>query len=179
MRSRLSEQQERLRRRYLPKVVRLLLVGEAPPASGRFFYHQDSGLYRAIRRAYLTAFPRTSEANFLKDFCRRGCYLVDLCGRPVDQLAREERLAARRKGEPHLSRAISRLAPHKMVVVLKSIVLNVNVAAVRAAWRGEVVSLPYPGRWNRHRKVFEEQIIEIFGTLNDRSVPGESRTGFR
>ena len=36
---------EHLRRRYRPAHVDLLFIGEAPPASGRFFYQADSGLY--------------------------------------------------------------------------------------------------------------------------------------
>jgi hypothetical protein len=45
-------ERERLRLRYRPVLIRLLFIGESPPASGRFFYRQDSGLYRAIRDAF-------------------------------------------------------------------------------------------------------------------------------
>ena len=48
---------ERLRQRQRPRRVIILFVGEAPPASGRFFYQADSGLYRAIREAFVKAFP--------------------------------------------------------------------------------------------------------------------------
>src|SRR6516164_10422943 len=82
------ESRERLRRQYRPRRVRILFVGEAPPASGRFFYRADSGLYRAIRDTFMTAFPslRSSNGEFLEAFCEMGCYLVDLCGEPVDQM---------------------------------------------------------------------------------------------
>jgi hypothetical protein len=82
------ESREGLRRQYQPRRVRILFVGEAPPASGRFFYRADSGLYRAIRDTFVTAFPslRSSNAEFLEAFRAMGCYLVDLCGEPVDRL---------------------------------------------------------------------------------------------
>jgi hypothetical protein len=45
--------EERLRRRYSPKRVDVLLVGESPPASGRHFYAANSGLYRVIRDTFI------------------------------------------------------------------------------------------------------------------------------
>jgi hypothetical protein len=59
---------ERLRRRYLPDQVRMLFIGEAPPASGRFFYQADSGLYRAIRRTFVRVFPTIGKEDFKEDF---------------------------------------------------------------------------------------------------------------
>ena len=82
---------ERLRRRYRPARVRILFVGEAPPASGRFFYQADSGLYRAVREAFVEAFPDVAAGDFLKAFQEMGCYLVDLCGKPVDRMAPRQR----------------------------------------------------------------------------------------
>ena len=46
---------EGLRNRYCPDSVRILFVGKSPPASGRFFYQADSGLYRAVREAFVAA----------------------------------------------------------------------------------------------------------------------------
>jgi hypothetical protein len=63
----------------------MLFVGESP-ASGRFFYRADSGLYRAIRQTFLSAFPDLKDADFLESFRQLDYYLVDLCGSPVDRL---------------------------------------------------------------------------------------------
>jgi hypothetical protein len=38
---------EVLRGRYRPDVIRVLLVGESPPAGGTFFYAANYNLYRA------------------------------------------------------------------------------------------------------------------------------------
>ena len=82
---------ERLRRSYRPKRVRMLFVGESPPASGRFFYQADSGLYRAVRGTFMRAFPEIRKDEFLAGFRDLGCYLVDLCGEPVDDLGAKQR----------------------------------------------------------------------------------------
>lgn len=68
------QERETLRERFLPKKVRILFVGEAPPASGRFFYSANSGLYRAMRDAFKSADPRIDDQNFLRRFQALGCY---------------------------------------------------------------------------------------------------------
>src|SRR5580658_9845436 len=85
---------ERLRHRYRPVDLRLLFVGEAPPASGRFFYQGDSGLYRAMRDAFRAIDPSITDESFLAVFRRSGCYLIDACPQAVDQLDRPSRRAA-------------------------------------------------------------------------------------
>ena len=148
-------QRERLRRRYRPRRVRVLLVGEAPPASGRFFYRADSGLYRAIRRPFVALFPSRPGRSFLESFRDHGCFLVDLCGRPVDRLPPALRRKARREGEAGLARALRALRPSAVVVVVKSVGASVRRSARRADWSGTLVELPYPGRWKRNRENFD------------------------
>src|ERR1700722_17929413 len=88
-----SRSRELLRAKYRPRCVKILFVGESPQASGRFFYHADSGLYRVVREAFVKAFPamKLGEEPFLESFRALGCYLVDLCGAPVDRFPRSER----------------------------------------------------------------------------------------
>ena len=152
---------ERLRRRYRPKVVRVLFIGEAPPASGRFFYQEDSGLYRAIRDAFIRAFPKLSPEWFIEAFRDRGCYLVDLCGRPVDHLDRKQRKEICRDSEGRLSRMIKKYRPGAVVTLVRSIEANVRRAKLQAGWSGQSVELPYPGRWQRHRIVFQRKLIRF------------------
>lgn len=157
--------QELLRRRYRPNDVRVLFVGESPPASGRFFYQQDSGLYRAVFETFRRVDSSLDHANFLTLFARARCYLVDLCPEPVDRLAPAPRRAACRAGEASLARAISRLRPTTIVSVVRSIEDNVDRAASRAGWRGEVLRLPYPGRWQRSRAAFCDALVPTVRTL--------------
>jgi hypothetical protein len=150
---------ERLRRRFRPAWERLLFVGEAPPASGRFFYQADSGLYRAMRDAFITAFPDLSDANFLQSFQTLGCYLVDLCEKPVDRLNRQQRRKICEEGEIRLSRMLRQLQPEIVVTVVRSITANVRRAEAQANWDGTRLELLYPGRWNHHRIAFEKSLV--------------------
>jgi len=71
-------ERETLRESFRPKRIRILFIGEAPPASGRFFYSANSGLYRAMRDAFRTVDPQIDDENFLSLFQALGCYLTDL-----------------------------------------------------------------------------------------------------
>jgi hypothetical protein len=149
-------------------------VGESPPASGRFFYARDSGLYRAIREAFQTADASVSHDNFLATFQSSGCYLVDLCANPVDRLSARARRAACAAGEVRLAATISELQPDAIGILLKSIASNVTSSIALAGWRGEVLQLPYPGRWIRHRKAFVELLVPLIARGMDlrRLSPG-------
>jgi len=154
----MDSKRERLRRRYRPSVVRLLFIGESPPASGRFFYQRDSGLYRAIRDAFRVIDPSITDEGFLTVFQATGCYLIDTCTDPVDHLDAHSRRAACLASESSLSRRIGRLQPASIVTLLRSIRANVGRALVEARWHGPILEVPYPGRWARHREIFVQTL---------------------
>ena len=169
-----SAAKERLRKRYRPARVRILFIGEAPPASGRFFYQGDSGLYRAIQDTFFRAFPALRKTEFLNSFRGLGCYLVDLCGRPVDRLNNQQRRKVCVAGEVRLSRAIKQLNPEVVVTLVRSIAPNVRRARALANWAGPDLELPYPGRWHHHRDVFRKELIPVLKKYLQ-SVPRSSR----
>ena len=171
-RTKASNAKERLRRSYRPRRVRILFVGEGPPASGRFFYRADSGLYRAIRDAFVQVFPAIRNETFLESFQELGCYLVDLCGRPVDRLGDRARRRARIAGEPQLSRTLRQLQPALVITVAKSITQNVERAETLANWSGVRVTLPYPGRWYHHRAIFLKGLVPVVRKLGPPAKPG-------
>lgn len=152
---------ERLRRSYRPACVRLLFIGEAPPASGRFFYLANSGLYRAFQDTFVTAFPELEGADFLASFRALGCYLVDLCPMPVDRLPRAERRRACADGEARLSKTLEQLRPEIVITVVRSIATNVMRSQQRANWRGTHIEVPYPGRWQSHRLAFKAALAPV------------------
>jgi hypothetical protein len=155
---------EALRRKYRPDQVRILFVGEAPPVSGRFFYRGDSGLYRAVRDTFIAAFPSLRKEEFLEQFRTFGCYLVDLCGGPVDHLSRRARMDACYGGEVRLVRAIRVLRPTVVVTLVKAIRTIVERALTTAKWAGTYLELPYPGRWKHHRVEFERRLVPVLMT---------------
>jgi hypothetical protein len=156
---------ERLRATFQPARLRLLFIGESAPASGRFFYQRDSGLYRAMRDALRTVDPSIDDANFLAVFQAAGCYLIDLCPEPVDDLDARLRQAACRAAEGPLSRTIARLQPPMIATLLRSIEDNVVRSAARADWHGPLLRLPYPGRWSRFRDQFVRDLAPVLRGL--------------
>jgi hypothetical protein len=167
---------ERLRRHYLPKRVRILFVGEAPPASGRFFYQADYGLYRAIRATFEAAYPalRSADGDFLVSFRNLGCYLVDLCGTPVDKLDPKSRLRVCKAGEKRLAGVLRRLKPAMVVTLVRSIASNVQGAEAAADWSGLHLELPYPGRWHHLRLKFRRKLIPLLRTTLGRKFSLQS-----
>jgi len=154
-----SVARERLRKLYRPDRVRILFVGESPPASGRFFYRADSGLYHAVRETFVRAFPSLRNTEFLDSFCSLGCYLIDLCGEPVDDMTPHARRQACGRGEKRLVQKIRAIQPQTIVSVVRSIGANVRHAQERAKWSGRYLELPYPGRWHRLRKEFRRLLV--------------------
>jgi hypothetical protein len=152
-------QRERLRLSYRPEAVRLLFVGESPPASGRFFYRGDSGLYRAMREAFQIADRAIGDEAFLTAFQAAGCYLIDLCPEPVDDLDSKSRRAARLAGEASLCKAIAQMWPSMIATLLRSIEGNVASVVSDANWSGKMIHLPYPGRWSHHKDAFVRGIV--------------------
>lgn len=147
-------QRERLRKEFRPASVRLLFIGESPPASGRFFYRRNSGLYRAMREAFQSVDASITDSSFLGAFQEFGCYLFDLCPEPVDRLGAAARRNACQLAERSLSLVIGQLQPDAIAVLLRSIEGNVLASIAVAHWRGSLLHLPYPGRWKHHRQTF-------------------------
>jgi hypothetical protein len=107
--------------------------------------------------------------EFLEEFQGFGCYLVDLCGEPVDHLARGTRMNICSAGEVRLARVIRTLYPAVIVTVVRSIRANVRRAQQTACWAGLHLELPYPGRWKRHRIEFQRQLVPtLLETLSPR-----------
>lgn len=137
---------ERKRLAYRPPVVRVLLIGESPPANGTFFYDGDSILACYTREAFDAAIGRTrSSDEFLAGFRDLGCYLLDLCPSPVNNLDSKPRAAARQVGIRHLTEALHGLRPELVLIVMKEIEPEV-VQALDLAGLGDVRRhvLPFP-----------------------------------
>jgi hypothetical protein len=166
-----SSEREALRRSFLPERVRVLFVGESPPAGGTFFYSGDSMLYRATRDAFCAAFGSQFARLFLDRFAEAGCYLEDLCLEPINHLTSETRRAARRQGEASLAQRTRVLQPDAIVVLLKSIADNVARAASAAGYSSiERHVLTYPSRWHRHREAYQGELTALLHAFELRGI---------
>lgn len=74
---------EQARQARFPDQLRVLVIGESPPAGGRFFYLADSGLYQATWRAFAQAVPAVRRTDdFLAVFEAMGCYSMICASTP-------------------------------------------------------------------------------------------------
>jgi hypothetical protein len=165
------ERAEMLRRSFLPSEVRVLFIGESPPAGGTFFYARDSGLFRATRDAFYDAIPELRGGDFLRQFAALGCYLEDLCHEPVNHLNALERVNARRAGEPRLAKTLRDLRPRVVVILVKAIAPNVT-RAVTAAGCSDVERhvVTYPSRWHRHRVAYRQELCTLLREFAGRRI---------
>jgi hypothetical protein len=164
-------QAERQRRRFRPDDVRVLLVGESPPAGGTFFYDANSKLYRSTKAAFELAIPGLRrEPDFLAAFQRLGCYVDDLALHPVNQLPKDEREAACLDGIPPLARRIKECGPGEIAIVIIRIERPVR-DAMRLAGMDPMLlkKLPFPGR-PEHTERYQSELAGLVRTWRRRRI---------
>jgi hypothetical protein len=162
---------ERIRPQYRPEVVRVLFVGESPPAGGTFFYAANSNLFFATREAFVRVFGEGACGQgdaFLRFFKRLGCYLDDLCPDPVNKLSPAERKRLRQAAVPALAGRIGVARPQAVVAVMIAIKPHVSEALRASAdpgsqLAGPVHALPFPRP--EHRARFKRELEELLRQL--------------
>jgi hypothetical protein len=125
----------------------MLFVGEAPPASGRYFYRADSMMFEATRDAFEgSCGPMPAGSAFLERFADAGCWLWDLNPAPTDLLPEAKRLVVASRGEAALADQLVSLQPVHVVAVLERIETNVRNAMAQAHSDATLTVLPFPRR---------------------------------
>ncbi len=162
---------EQLRVRFKPDKIKVLFVGESPPADGTFFYKANSNLYRYTREAFLSVFDCACDAgeDLLNFFKNRGCYLDDLCLEPVNHLAKIARQRKRDEGVPILAGRIYENRPEAIVVVMSAIRDEVARSAPSAGL-GSVPfhAVPFPAQGNQ--KKYVAQLVKVLQELKDKGI---------
>ncbi|WP_022669152.1 hypothetical protein [Desulfospira joergensenii] len=151
---------ESIRQSYRPSRIKLLMIGESPPASGRFFYiNSPMTTYtaHAFEAAYGIHFQ--DNAEFLSFFRSSGCFLDDLCHTPVDNLLGSDRKQRRFENIGPLSQRIRRADPKVVVTFLKSIKEHVQEAIMKSKCNPVSYVLFFPG--NSHQKKYMDGLKEI------------------
>jgi hypothetical protein len=151
---------EFIRQSYRPTDIRLLLVGESPPASKKFFYVKS-----AMTKHTAQAFEKAHGARFRDDeeflhyFKICGCYLDDLCHDPVDDLPKAQREKRLKASVDGLAQRIREMNPSVLAVVLKKIERYVQQAVYMSGRQPKVFVLPFAG--NGHQSKYVDQLCEI------------------
>jgi len=141
---------EKLRLRYKPARIVLLLVGESPPPHKGFFYDADSPegqLSRNTRKVFedVSGVEFAHRRDFLNHFKTKGCYLYDLFkprGKTILRSDRGEQEVAVEK----LRDLLRQGKPKTTVSVLKRTSKLVEKAVERAQIPVDYRTLPYPTR---------------------------------
>src|SRR4051794_3296358 len=75
-----------LRRPFEPLTVKLVIVAESPPASGKYFYNPDGAPTEPLFTALMLqlSFSPASKEQGLREFQKRGWVLIDATYEPVN-----------------------------------------------------------------------------------------------
>ncbi|MDV2504483.1 MAG: hypothetical protein RX318_11095 [bacterium] len=147
---------EELRFTFKPDPIRVLFIGESPPAGGTFFYKADSNLFRYTQEAFSNVYDEKCGlgTDFLRFFKSIGCYLDDLCLEPINKLDKPTRLRKRSDAVPSLAERIRVANPRSIVVVMKAIMENVQEAIdITRIDRVPTYYLPFPAQSNQRKYV--------------------------
>jgi hypothetical protein len=168
---------EDLRARYRPDDIDVLFIGESPPAGGTFFYAANSNLYYATGEAFRRGVPELLSGDFLDDFRALGCFLDDLCLRPVNHLRgtpelEQRRVDERSRGEKPLADRIRSANPQAVAVVMKGIIDNVR-SALADAGAGSVPmqACAFPGR-PKHTASYIRDLAVYLRWMRDEGILG-------
>jgi hypothetical protein len=153
------EDLEELRKSFRPGSITTLFVGESAPRSGKFFYTQNTGLYRAIQQAF------HANGDFLAEFKARGFYLDDLSLIPVNGMKPGERRKQCEASIASFSNRLTEYQPAAIVILLRSIDKWVREAVKHAKLKGTIYNTTYPGRFQEHRARFQNEMAVIIPQL--------------
>ncbi len=154
---------EALRKSYKPERVIVLLVGEAPPSNGTFFYKCNSNLFKYTTEAFAAAYGLQfqSDTDFLAFFKGRGFFLDDLRLQPIDIA---DRARQRQAAVGYLAIRIQDYHPKYVIAVMKGIEPYVREAASLAAIQPTVIrAVDFPTRG--HHSDFARGLTAILREL--------------
>ena len=136
---------ENLRANYRPDIIRVLFIGESPPASGMFFYRENSTLYYATKEAF------NNPSNFLIKFQNWGFFLDDLVRFPINRFDDVKRKAERLGHQDELAARLINYQPLAVVTVMKGIKSHVDKAIELAGLAVKNYALPFP--WSKQYRI--------------------------
>jgi hypothetical protein len=113
----------RLRRNYQPENIKLVIVAESPPASGKYFYDTTGSPKEPLFAALMLqlGISPTTKQDGLIEFQNRGWVLVDATYEPVDKLAKDashDRDEVISRDYPLLLDDLAKLMPNRSIPVV-------------------------------------------------------------
>lgn len=155
---------EMIRNQYAPERVRILFVGESRPCSDKFFYCENTFLYRHTK----LAFQDIGIDFSLEKFKELGCWLYDVCEIPVNGgcVSKSKRKELIRVGLPELDDVIAKLKPEYVIVTKKGAMHDLTFNFILQKGYTEEVNafnLPFPNCGNQ--KKYRNQLSNILKVI--------------
>jgi hypothetical protein len=167
---------EDLRQLYKPNRVRVLFVGESPPAGRTFFYAGNSNLFRHTLEAFQIVYGSLcgTSTDFLKFFQELGCYLDDLCCDPINKgFSVQIREQKRQEGICPLAGRLEMMNPSAVVVTMQAIQEPVQQAMKLAHINHQPDVLPFPAYNNERRRKYVCKLASILYELQQNGILNE------
>lgn len=151
--------------RYRPKVIRVLLVAQAPPAAvDRYFYFPHVAvhdwLFRAVTKALLPQhqITRTNKASLLAQLRDRGVFLIDLKPDPIDEGDGADLSSC----VPALLARITELAPERIILIKVDVYDAAYSTLAAAGLPVSDVRVPFPssGRQTEFAEAFGRALAD-------------------
>jgi len=153
-----------------PRIVKLVIVAESPPASGKYFYNPEGAVSEPLFSALMLQLDLVapSKESGLRAFQRRGWVLVDATYEPVNVDGKNRDHVIIR--DYHLlhddlaAMLADRMTPIALVKenVCRLLEHRLTQDGFNVLNRGRVVYFPSTGR----QKEFQQQFTEILKTAN-------------
>jgi hypothetical protein len=153
-----------LRRQYEPDVVKLAIIAESPPTSGKYFYNPAGSKSEPLFAALMKQLPLSpsSKEMGLREFQQRGWILVDATYEPVNAFGSSKRDEVIERDYPLLRADLSSLIPDKStpVVLIKTNVCRLLEPKLKQDGfnvlnRGRVIYFPAAGQQNEFQRQFK------------------------
>jgi len=173
----MKEDFESARQKYKPKVIKFLLIAEAPPKveSKRFFYFEDvqkyDGLFLETMKLLYpddsdikignTKSIRRRKREFLERFEKEGFYLIDASNEPIKDKSKSVKRKQIEKSLPSLIEKVKSLVSDDTKIILISATVY-EVCCNRLKSEGFNVinecAIPFPIGW---QKEFREKLSKL------------------
>lgn len=162
---------EALRSSFRPDTVRVLFIGESPPAGVTFFYLANSNLARCTQDAFKVVFGETAGTgqSFLSFFKNLGCYLDDLCPQPINHVEKSQRRLCHAQAVDGLAARLHAYSPQVIVIVKKDIERFVEKARDQAGIKSvKIEVLPFPAMG--HQTTYQRELEKIIRSLQRTNI---------
>ncbi len=168
------------RNKYRPKKLKAIFIGESPPNSGKYFYKPEGKISEPLFKNFMEAMdiPHSTKAEGLKEFARRGYFLIDATYTPVngikDTWKRTEAIFRDFCSFFKDLRFTVGKNKHVLVVFVKVNVFDLYAPFIRGEYNMIDERIPFPSRWNR--KSFLKKMKHLLSELDSDTSARRSKS---